>query len=49
VLIETARPGAGNHWFDALDFSFHPRAKPPTYAIVDSEGRCEVRHMPEAR
>ena len=45
-MIETAKPGDGDHWLDALDFSFHPRDDPPTYGRVDAAGRVEVRKMP---
>ncbi len=44
ALIETAHPASEPaHWLDALDFSFHPRATPPTYARVDGSGRHELR------
>lgn len=45
-LIETAHKGQGPHWFDRLEFSFHPRAKPPTYGLVDTSGKLEIRTMP---
>ena len=37
--------GRRAHWFDDLAFSFHPNGDPPTYARVDSQGRCELRTM----
>jgi hypothetical protein len=41
ALIVFAAPGEGEHWFDGLDVSFHPRA--PTYVRVDASGRAEER------
>jgi hypothetical protein len=41
ALIETALPGPGDHWFDRLDFSFHPTE--PTYGRVDASGNFELR------
>jgi hypothetical protein len=45
ALIPSAQPGPGEHWFDKLELSFHPRAEPPTYAVVDGKGRCVVREI----
>lgn len=41
ALIETAHAGPGDHWFDKLEFSFHP--KQPTYGRVDASGHFELR------
>jgi hypothetical protein len=40
-IVTDARPGAAEHWLDALDVSFHPRA--PTYVCVDASGGWNVR------
>jgi len=45
ALITTAHAGEGEHWLDALEFEFHPRATPPTYARVDAAGRVEIRTL----
>jgi hypothetical protein len=44
-LIETAHSGEGGHWFDRLDFSFHPGGDPPTYGRVDGAGTLDLCHM----
>jgi hypothetical protein len=41
ALIETAHKGPGDHWFDRLEFSFHP--KEPSYGRVDAAGNFELR------
>lgn len=46
ALVEWAQAGPGEHWLDAQAFSFHPRAKPPTYGRIDSAGRFELRTLP---
>ena len=46
ALIRTANPGAGDHWFDSLSFSYHPRAEQPQYGRVDANGAVEVRVGP---
>ncbi len=46
ALIGTAKPAdgeLGKHWFDSLDFSFHPNAEAPTYGRVDEAGEVEQR------
>ena len=46
ALITRAEPGEGEHWLDALEFSFQPRGKPPTYGRVDAAGQFELRTLP---
>jgi len=41
ALIATAHKGPGDHWFDRLEFSFHPKV--PTYGRVDAAGSFELR------
>lgn len=43
ALIETAHAGPGEHWFDKLEFSFHP--KNPFYGRVNAAGNFEMRSM----
>ena len=45
ALITFAQPGEGDHALDRLQVSFHPRAKPPTYVLVDTAGRIELRTL----
>lgn len=45
ALIETAQPGPRTHWFDALDFSFHPTE--PDYGVVDGAGNFHARRIPK--
>jgi hypothetical protein len=43
ALIETANGGGAGHWFDKLNFSFHPTE--PTYGRVDGQGNFELRKI----
>ncbi len=43
ALVVNAKPGAGSHWFDRQEISFHPKA--PVYLIVHSDGRFERRSI----
>lgn len=45
TLIETAKPFGKKHWFDALDFSFHPTV--PEYGIVDGAGKLRAMRIPK--
>lgn len=45
AMIETAKPGVRTHWFDALDFSFHPTQ--PEYGVVDGAGVFRSRRIPK--
>jgi hypothetical protein len=43
---EAKKDRVPHHWFDDLEFSFHPRAEQPTYGRVNGDGQVEIRTMP---
>lgn len=47
AIIEAARSGPGEHWFDALDFAFQPTQ--PEYGLVDAAGHFSARRIAKER